>query len=166
MPGQLEHPAGVANVACFDPVDLQIAVGKIGNVEIFAFRTKRYAFSEPASLSGPNLTDVASFRRQDIKQRIWRGKPSSFGRATTTAVYRDRDGERSVRADSEALWRRSYADVIHQVWRIGGQIDYADRARAAVGNTTISLVGSQGEMAVGGNLHVVWPDATEKSFLP
>ena len=76
MPWQLEDLAGVAQVACFDPVDLKIAVGKIGDVEIFAFRAEGYAFSKPTSLCGPDLTDLSSFRGQDVEQRIWGGKPS------------------------------------------------------------------------------------------
>ena len=71
MPRQLKHLAGVAEIACFDLVDLKIAVGKIGNVEIFAFRTKGYAFSDPTSLGGPDLTDQSSFGGQNVEQRIW-----------------------------------------------------------------------------------------------
>ena len=54
---------------------------------------------------------------------MWRTKPRRYSAA---AVYRNRDGQPSFRADTQAFRIRTYRDVIYEVWRIGLKVDDAD----------------------------------------
>ena len=90
MPRQLQRFAGVAHIAGLDLVDLQVAVQEIADVEIFALRTEDCAFGETPRFYGADLADTPSLRRQNVEERIGRGKPSLFGRPAT-AIQCDRD---------------------------------------------------------------------------
>ena len=93
---------------------------------------------------GADLADVSALRRQHIDDRIRRGKPSPLGRCAA-AVECQRDRKRSRRAHRQPLRRRSNANVIHQVRRIGLEIDDADGARAPIRRTAVALVRRQAE---------------------
>src|SRR5208282_2758862 len=78
-------------------------------------------------------------------------------RRRAAAVDRHRDGERRGRVYPQAFRKRIDRNVIDEPRRIGGQVDDADRADAAVADAVVALVGGEGEMAVEGDLNVVGP---------
>src|SRR5205085_920298 len=84
-------------------------------------------------------------------------KKSGLGHIRTTSL--DCDREIALRPDRQALRRTPYLHMIDNAWRIGLEVDDADRVGIAVGAPAVAVVGGERQLAVRRDGNVVRENA-------